>query len=125
MNVQETCDLIISISQKTEKNLIKNIKPLWCRDIGEAEVVKPYTSVVKKVKKANITKENIGIVFLSQIPGISDVMSEVIIKKYGSIKELIFALNENSKCLEGMTYIHKGKERKISSTVIKNVEEYL
>lgn len=123
INVQETCDLILGISDKMERNLLKNIKPSWISDNNS--VIPSYTSVVKKVKKENITKENIGQIILSQIPGISSVISEVIIKKYESIKGLILALEENKDCLVGMTYELKGKERKISSTVLESIKNYL
>jgi ERCC4-type nuclease len=126
VNVQETCDLIIGISDKMERNIVKNVQPSWNLNTNEVDLTVPsYTSVVKKVKKENITKENIGQIILSQIPGISSVISEVIIKKFESIKGLILALESNNECLLGMTYELKGKERKISSTVLESVKKYL
>ena len=129
INVQETCDLIMGISDKMERNHTKNIKP-YCNvnDISGAEIfliIPSYTSVVKKVKKDNVTKENIGQILLSQIPGISSIMSEIIIKKYESIKGLILALEADSECLIGLTYELKGKNRKISSTVLESIKKYL
>ena len=126
VNVQETCELIIGISDKMERNSVKNLQPSWSLNTNEVNsTVQSYTSVVKKVKKENVTKENIGQIILSQIPGISSVISEVIIKKFESIKGLILALESNNECLSGMTYELKGKERKISSTVLESIKKYL
>ena len=53
------------------------------------EKPKTYTNVVKKVKKDNITPENIGSVILSQIPGISAKTSLIIMNKFGSLLNLL------------------------------------
>jgi len=118
-NVNETADLIIGMSEKMEKNRIKNILPL------SIEIIPSYTSVVKKVKKENITVSNISEIMLCQIPGISSVISRVIMNKYSSMKELLNALQEDENCLTGLTYELKGKERKISSTALLNIKTYL
>ena len=59
---------------------------------------KDYISVVKKVKKDNITVNNIDEIMLCQIPGISTVISKALIEKFGSIKNLIELYCEYSKC---------------------------
>jgi ERCC4-type nuclease len=122
-NIQETADLIMGMAKKMEKNSIKNIQPLW--NTSCSEIAPPYTSVVKKVKKENVTIENISEIMLCQIPGISTVISRVIVQKYKSIKELLIALQENSDSLVGLTYELKGKERKISSAATSNIKKYL
>ena len=45
---------------------------------------KIIAEVVKKVKKENITPENIGEIILSQIPGVSSHTSQIIMNKFGS-----------------------------------------
>ena len=69
---------------------------------------KTYTNVVHKVKKKNITPENIGEIILSQIPGISATSSKVILNKFGSLYNLLKEVEKDSSCLEGITYKTKG-----------------
>ena len=85
-----------------------------------------YSSVIKRVKKNNITPENIGEIILSQIPGISTTISLAIMSKFGSLYKLMFALNDNGNCLENMTYVtKKGQERRISYKAIESIVTYL
>lgn len=87
---------------------------------------KTYTNVVKKVKKDNVTPENIGSVILSQIPGISTKTSLVIMNKFGSLFNLLKALEEDRTCLDKLTYKTKsGQERRISGKSIKSIIDYL
>lgn len=87
---------------------------------------KTYTNVVKKVKKDNVTPENIGSVILSQIPGISAKTSLIIMNKFGSLLNLLKALEEDRTCLDTLTYTTKsGQERRISNKSIKSIIEYL
>ena len=81
---------------------------------------------VKKVKKDNITPENIGSVILSQIPGISAKTSLIIMNKFGSLLNLLKALEKDKTCLNTLTYTTKsGQERRISSKSISSIIEYL
>lgn len=90
------------------------------------EKPKTYTNVVKKVKKDNITPENIGSVILSQIPGISAKTSLIIMNKFGSLLNLLKALEKDKTCLNTLTYTTKsGQERRISSKSISSIIEYL
>ena len=85
-----------------------------------------YSSVVKKVKKDNITPENIGEIILSQIPGISSVTSLAIMQYYGSLMNLINNLQKDKNCLEGFTMTTTtGQKRKLSKTAINSIVNYL
>jgi len=85
-----------------------------------------YVNVVKKVKKENLTPENIGAVFLSQIPLISSVTASAIMSKYNnSLGDLINDLKTNTSCLDGIQTEKDGKKRKIGSNAIKNVRLFL
>ena len=85
-----------------------------------------YVSVVKKVKKENLTPENIGAVFLSQIPLISSVTANAIMVKYNnSLGNLIEDLKTNPSCLNGIYTEKDGKKRKIGANVVKNVRLFL
>jgi ERCC4-type nuclease len=85
-----------------------------------------YVNFVKKVKKDNITPENIGEIILSQIPGISSVTALAIMKTHGTFPRLIDALRENPNCLDNtMSDVSGGKQRKISKTCIANIKLFL
>ena len=85
-----------------------------------------YVNFVKKVKKDNITPENIGEIILSQIPGISSVTAIAIMKTHGTFPMLIDALRENPNCLDNtVAVVAGGKQRKISKTCIANIKLYL
>ena len=87
---------------------------------------KDYVSVVSKVKKNNITNKNIGMIILSQIPGISCNTSAVIIEKFGSLYNVLENLKKDPTCLDELTYkTTKGQLRRISKTSIKNISQYL
>ncbi len=87
---------------------------------------KEYVNVVKKVKKENVTQENIGEIMLCQIPGVSVATSLAIMKEYKTITNLIKCLEQDPKCLDKMSYLtSKGQTRKITKTSITNILKYL
>lgn len=87
---------------------------------------KDYCSVIKKVKKDNITCENIGEIMLCQIPGVSSVSALAILGKFNTLPTLIKSIQEDSTCLNGITTSDaNGKTRKISKTVIASIVKYL
>jgi ERCC4-type nuclease len=83
-----------------------------------------YCNFVKKVKKENVTPENIGEIVLSQIPGISSVTAIAIMKKFSTFPKLMKALQENPNCLDDITTESNGKTRKISKSCIENIKKY-
>ena len=86
----------------------------------------PYCSVIKKIKKENITPENIDEIMLCQIPGISSVSAIAIIKEFQTIHNLISKVINDKSCLNNISYINeKGKSRKINKGVISNIIKYL
>jgi ERCC4-type nuclease len=82
-----------------------------------------YTNLVKKVKKENITPENIGEIILSQIPGISASTAIAIMEEFKTIPNLILKIQENENCLSNIK--HKNKNRKINKTSIANINKFL
>ena len=92
----------------------------------ENDVEPNYCSVIKKVKKENITVENIGEIMLCQIPGISSVSAIAIMTQYKTIQNLILKLKEDDTCLTNVTYTNtKNQVRKINKTVISNIKKFL
>lgn len=95
-------------------------------EVVKEESDKDYISVVKKVKKDNITIDNIDEIMLCQIPGISSVTAIAIMKKYSNLSNLIKELEINNECLKDITSTNpKGQIRKINKTSIANIVKFL
>ena len=86
-----------------------------------------YCHVVKKVKKENITPENIGEIMLSQIPGISSVTAIAVMKEFKTFNNMIEALKtEGDACLKRVHYTNEKEQvKKLNKTVIANIMKYL
>lgn len=86
---------------------------------------KEYCSVVKKVKKENITSDNIGEIMLCQIPGISSSTAIAVLAQFKTLPNLIKCIQENPECLNGIcTQDANGKSRKISKSIIATLVQY-
>lgn len=120
-DITETAEYILRMCDK----LNREKKKVSYYEAGEKKP-KKYCEVVKKVKKDNITPENIGEIILSQIPGVSSHTSQVIMNKYGSLYNLLCDLDTNQKCLDDLSYTtENGVIRRISKTSIRNIVQYL
>ena len=87
---------------------------------------KDYINVVKKVKKDNITPENIAEIMLCQIPGISSVTAIAIMDKFKTIPNLIQEIQQNDCCLKDISYQNaKGQTRKINKNSLVNIVKFL
>ena len=107
-------------------NEVNNEVNVESEDIVKESTDKDYISVVKKVKKENITPDNIGEIMLCQIPGISSVTSLAIIHKFKTISNLMTCIQNDSNCLNDITTTNsKGQQRKISKTCISNIYKFL
>ena len=94
-----------------------------------------YSSVIKRVKKQNITKENIGEIMLMQIPGVSAAAAQAIMANYKTMPGLLHALKETPGALDEITIVTKSsstgsnsptkKLRKISKTCKSNIYHFL
>jgi len=85
MDITETAEYILRITDKLRRE--KDKYGFYHSQFVDKP--KSYTNVVKKVKKENITPDNIGSIILSQIPGVSSKTAEVIIDKYKTILNLL------------------------------------
>jgi ERCC4-type nuclease len=87
---------------------------------------KDYCAVVKKVKKDNITTENIGEIMLCQIPGISTSSALAILAQFKTLPNLIKSIELDENCLNNIsTMDSNGKSRKISKTAIASIIKFL
>ena len=150
--IHETAELLIYMADKIDSNFMKGKFPSYLQNLpttdetvkaGKAsgsqeeapstitntvissETPDPYCTVVKKVKKDNITPENIGEIILCQIPGISSITAIAIMKKYGNFPHFIEELNRNPAMLENFTIENNGKVRKLNKNIIQNITSYL
>lgn len=143
-SLDETANIICNMAYKVGKDLTK--KPYFLNktqileiksdespivktseDSEEAQVTdKHYVGVVKKVKKDNITPDNIGEIMLCQIPGISSVTALAVMEKYKTITNLIKELELNNESMNDLSYTNsKGQVRKINKTCIANIVKFL
>jgi hypothetical protein len=144
--LNETAEQIVWMAEKMEKDFQKGKRPAYTistppidptsvdggnneksTEENQAQPVAAdnYCTVVKKVKKDNITPDNIGEIILCQIPGISSVTAIAIMKQYGTFTKLIDNIRINPGELENIVCHNNGKSRKISKSCVKNIIDYL
>ncbi len=136
-SLEETAIIICNMAYKLEKeNTCKkafyqiNLDQISSDQIQSGELTEPqessYVSVIKKVKKENITCENIGAIMLCQIPGVSSATALTIMEKFKTIQNLIKSLETNPECLKDISSTNaKGQTRKINKSSIANIIQFL
>ena len=140
-SLDETAMIICNMAYKLEKELSSSKKAFYNniqlnndttnleenQELNQTECSdKDYVSVIKKVKKENITPDNIGEIMLCQIPGISAVTSLAIMEQYKTLPNLIKELEANCDCLKDITCTNsKGQTRKINKTSLANIVKFL
>lgn len=131
-NMEETCEYILRMADKIYRE-----KPTNAYYLNKGEISKPeqtlrqpqtleYCDVVKRIKKDNITPENIGIIMLSQVPGVSSAVAKALLD--GGNKTLFEFVGEcrtNRAFLSEFSYEQGGKQKKLSRTVIEGIDKYL
>ena len=146
MNALETCDLISSWADKLEREREKTSdtkKQYYCaankvvveetdKEEGkekDKEQSQQYdyckTLKIKKEKNGNVTPDNIGVIMLCTIPGISSKTAIAIMNEFKTIRQLIKSFDLNPHCLNHVCIETNGKQRKITSTCIENIRKYL
>jgi len=114
----QTCHKLSKISEPSYYSSNADIKPTTHDS--------DYIDVSKRVKKDNITKENIGAIMLSQIPSVSTSAAKAIMEVYKTVDNLITIIKHDSNALEGVYITTKSdKPRKISKTCINNIYQFL
>ena len=88
-------------------------------------VAKPYCEVVHKVKKDNITPENIGEIILCTIPGISATSAVEIMKQYTSFSHFMKEIESRPESLQDIYLTSNGKKRKLGKNIIENILRFL
>ena len=132
-NLTETAEWILSYANKIQKD--KNQKCYYNNNNENNNeknneknndiIPETYVNVCSRVKKNNITLDNIGAIMLSQIPGVSTNVAEKIMQEYKTIGNLIEHLKENQEILNTIKIGKDDKLRKISRTTILNINKFL
>jgi len=119
------CNMVFKLIKSEDKQPYYKQQQQQQQQVGGDETDE-YCSVVKRVKKENVTKENISNIMLCQIPGISDVTANAVFKKFNTLADLIVAIRADPTCLNDIKSIMaNGKPRKISKSCIKNIIDFL
>jgi ERCC4-type nuclease len=147
ISLTETAEWIISLATKMDTNKEKQIQPYFLTPSylqsqqqpmpsttedgteGQTPQVQShptdYVQVVKKVKKDNICRENIGEIMLSQIPGISSNTAIGIMKYFDSFPDMVHKINENPALLDEIMLETNGKKRKLGKNCTQNIRAFL
>ena len=145
--LQETADVLIQMANKIDRNFMKGVLPWYLTrpssssgslettltneivEIPETSNEKTeggsYSGFVKKIKKENITPENMGEIMLCQIPGISTLYAQAILKSFGGFSNLMKGVKEGTANFENITYESKGKQRKIPKNCGEDIAKFL
>ena len=117
-NSKETAFFILQFAEKMKKNKKVDIST----NIVECKVSYENTQgIIQTKKNKNITKDNISVFMLCQIPGISITTAGILLEKYGHISHMIYAMKENPKEIENF----RNNEKKLNKNIIKNLNDYL
>jgi ERCC4-type nuclease len=85
-------------------------------------------SVIKK-KNSHVTRDNISLYMLAQIPSVSISTASVLMEKYGHVKGLMMAMEKNPREIDEFTYVNKDpskvKPKHLNKNVIQNIKTFL
>ena len=117
---------IVDTTETSKIETRTKTEPITSNAMEEESSSKDYCSVVKKIKKENVTQDNIGEIMLCQIPGISSVTAIAILSKFGTLPKLIMEINANIDCLQDISYTTSaGQKRKINKSCIESIKKFL
>ena len=131
-SVSETAELLLFSADKIARGIststsasTTSIANGIANGIANAGTEQNYCTVVKKVKKENVTPQNIAEIMLCQIPGISSTNAIAIMKHFSSLSDLIDKLKSNPDCLDDIRIETNGKSRKIGKNCVEGIRNYL
>ena len=146
-DMSKTCDYILGAARKFGKEIAHNRQVFYSNDTRYTRsptdvsvrqepntqisthlpLQQSYSDVhSNRVKKNNITTDNIGEIMLSQIPSVSTSIAKIIIGEYSTVEQLICSIRKDPDCLSKLTRTNRtGKVVKISSASIANIKRFL
>lgn len=153
--IQETAELLIYMADKIDRNFMKGVLPSYLVEQREEQIQiqkqrentfingsmenideknneirepiqeKSYSGFVKTIKKENITQDNISEIMLCQIPGISSVYAQSVLKFFGGFSNMVEKIKNGSANFENIMYETKGKQRRIPKTCGEQISKYI
>jgi ERCC4-type nuclease len=123
--LEETAEWVLNFALKLEKEgaaaqPFYNIEPTAPDTVNYAEVVS------KRIKKDNITPENIGEIMLAQIPSVSSASAAAIMQKFSTWSALLNALQADPHTLNSITTTNKnGQAKKLTKPCINAIYDFL
>ena len=143
VTLEETAEWLLNFALKLEKEGLGGALPFYTQPSANAVganaagTVEPsaagageansYAEVIgKRIKKDNITPENIGEIMLMQIPNVSCASAAAIMLKFQTIAALLTALQADANCLNTITTTNKnGQSKKLTKPCINAVYDFL
>ena len=119
-DVSETASILYKIGNKIIKN------PEFFQNDSETSNIN-YLDTIKICKKDNMTPKLCNIVQLSQIPGVSKQMGQIIIEKYGSLSHLILEYSKLNNLEDKQTLLKNIElsNRNIGPVISKRIYQFL
>jgi len=114
-NSKETAFFLLQFAEKNAKTKTKT------NDNSNEKTYENTEGIIQTKKNKNITKDNISVFMLCQIPGISTTTANILLEKYGHISNLILSMKQNPNEFEEF----RNKDKKLNKNIIKNLNEYL
>lgn len=148
-SLEETAEWILNFALKLDKEEAKGALPFYTQpsaasdpnasaaDASAADAItgeantyasaNTYAEVIgKRIKKDNITPENIGEIMLAQIPNVSCTSAAAIMQKFQTLAALLTALHADPKCLNTITTANKnGQQKKLTKPCINAIYDFL
>jgi ERCC4-type nuclease len=128
-NLEETAEWIVHFAAKLLKEGPAALPYYTIKTSGDSTEPheESYSQVIgKRIKRDNITPENIGEIMLSQIPSVSSASAIVIMQKFSNLSALITALQNDPKCLNDITSENKnGQAKRLTKPCINNIYNFL
>ena len=126
VNLEETAEWIIQFASK----LIKEEPTTLPYYKGGSDIIDTntsYTQVLgKRVKRDNITNDNIGEIMLSQIPNVSSVSAKYIMEHFKTFSNLIKSIESDLSCLDDIVIHNKnGQTKRLTKPCINNIYNFL
>lgn len=124
-SMEETCEYILRMADKIYRE-----KPTtaYYANKGEQRPLQSqeYCEVVKRTKKDNVTPENIGVIMLSQVPGVSTAVAKALLDCGNkTLFEFVEECRENQAFLSEFIYEQNGKQRKLTRATIDCIEKFI
>lgn len=126
MSIQESALWLLQTASKIEKSKLSSFYDSQ-EEPSDGDNSPGYVSVVKRVKKDNITPDNICAIMLCQIPGVSTALAQAVAERYRDMGSLSVALREDGNVLNDVMLVSKtsGKSRRAPSTALSNIVNYV